>query len=151
MRPAKHMNQIITDTFDPSALNRLAERFGPESMRNLPAIADQLACEVDRLTGLLRDEIKRLEILIDAHAAVAENPTPWRPLVTAPKHGRFLVGVWEGEWRNPRQRFVVHGAWGTKHGVSWHKRASYRTEEGEAYEAVGWMPAPGPPNTDQSI
>ena len=67
----------------------------------------------------------------------------WMPIETAPKSGEFLLGVWEGDWGNPHQMFRVYHANGYPQGPSWAR--SYRTEEGEAFEKVGWMPLPPPP------
>jgi hypothetical protein len=67
----------------------------------------------------------------------------WRPIATAPKDGEFLLGVWEGDWHNPRKRFKTYQARGFVGGPVWG--ANYRTEEGEAYEMAGWMPLPPPP------
>lgn len=65
----------------------------------------------------------------------------WEPVETMPIAGCFLIGVWEGEWREPRQEFRVYEASGC--GPAWAR--SYRTAEGEAYEIVGWMRKPEPP------
>ena len=73
-----------------------------------------------------------------------EDPMEWQPVSTMPKSGEFLIGVWEGEWREPRQRFRIYEATGFTTGQAFGH--SYRTEEGEAYEIVGWMPSPEPPS-----
>jgi hypothetical protein len=89
-------------------------------------------------TGAL---MKAGDLLYAAPVAQAE---PWQPIETAPKDGsEFLLGVWEGEWRNPRKRFTVYHAHGFCNRPVW--AANYRTEEGEAYEIAGWMPLPQPP------
>jgi hypothetical protein len=69
----------------------------------------------------------------------------WQPIDTMPKSGEFLLGVWEGDWRKPRQRFRIYQATGYYEGPSWSMRGHYRTEEGGAYKLVGWMPLPEPP------
>ncbi len=67
----------------------------------------------------------------------------WESVQTMPKSGEFLIGVWEGGWRNPRQRFRVYEAIGFTSGPVWGQQ--YRTVEGDAYEIVGWMKKPLPP------
>lgn len=67
----------------------------------------------------------------------------WNPVSSMPKTGSFLIGVWEGEWREPRQKFKVYEATGFSSGPVWGQQ--YRTAEGEAYEVVGWMEKPLPP------
>lgn len=67
----------------------------------------------------------------------------WQPMVTVPKEGTFLIGVWEGEWENPRKDFHVYEAIGYPTRQVWGR--SYRTEEGESYTVVGWMPKPDAP------
>lgn len=67
----------------------------------------------------------------------------WKPMQTMPKTGEFLIGVWEGEWRDPRKSFHVYEATGFSSGPVWGRQ--YRTVEGEAYEVVGWMEKPLPP------
>jgi hypothetical protein len=69
----------------------------------------------------------------------------WEPMETMPKSGAFLIGVWEGEWREPRQEFKVYEATAGFGGYPIFAR-SYRTVEGEAYEIVGWMEKPLPPS-----
>lgn len=69
----------------------------------------------------------------------------WQPISTAPKDGKILLGVWEGDWNNPKQRFKVYEATMYKTGPSWAMQGKYRTEEGGAYKVAGWMPLPPPP------
>ena len=71
------------------------------------------------------------------------NAKVWQPMETMPKSGSFLIGVWEGEWREPRQNFRVYEASGFSSGPVWGQH--YRTAEGESYEVVGWMEKPLPP------
>lgn len=80
-------------------------------------------------------------------AAPVAVASQWQPIETAPKKGEFLLGVWEGNWNNPRQRFVVYHAstFGSLAGISWAKKGNYRTEEGGAFETAGWMPLPPAP------
>lgn len=72
-------------------------------------------------------------------------PTAWQPIETAPKSGEFLLGVWEGSWNNPCQRFRVYHASGYSSGPSWAMLGRYRTEEGGAYKLAGWQPLPPAP------
>lgn len=67
----------------------------------------------------------------------------WQPTETMPKSGSFLIGVWEGEWIKPRRKFRVYEATGFPGGPVWGQQ--YRTVEGDAYEVVGWMEKPLPP------
>jgi hypothetical protein len=69
----------------------------------------------------------------------------WQPIETAPKSGEFLIGVWEGDWNQPRTRFRIYHATGFPQGPSWAQKGNYRTEEGGAYELAGWMAAPKEP------
>lgn len=73
-------------------------------------------------------------------------PFVWEPVETMPKSGSFLIGVWEGEWREPRQQFHVYEAIGFSTGPVWGQQ--YRNVEGEVYEVVGWMQKPMPPKGD---
>ena len=77
------------------------------------------------------------------------NPTAsepaWRPIETAPKDGGILLGVWEGDWNNPKHRFRVYEATMYKTGPSWAMQGNYRTEEGGAYKIAGWLPLPAAP------
>jgi len=73
------------------------------------------------------------------------SQTVWQPVETMPNTGRFLIGVWEGEWKEPRQRFRIYEAQACLKGPVWG--VSYRTAEGEAYEIVCWMEKPMPPGT----
>ncbi len=74
----------------------------------------------------------------------AELPSlPWKPVSSMPQEGEFLIGVWEGEWRSPKQTFHVYEATGFPTGPVWGM--TYRTVEGEAYEVVCWMEKPAPP------
>ena len=77
------------------------------------------------------------------------NPTAsepaWRPIETAPKDGGILLGVWEGDWNNPKHRFRVYEATMYKTGPSWAMQGNYRTEEGGAYKIAGWVPLPAAP------
>lgn len=73
----------------------------------------------------------------------AKIDNPWQPIETMPKSGEFLIGVWEGEWKEPRQSFKVYEATGFNSGPVWGRQ--YRTAEGESYEVVGWMNKPLPP------
>lgn len=86
-----------------------------------------------------------------ARAALVATPAPaqqWQPIKTAPKdQSEFLLGVWEGSWGNPRKRFNVYQARGYPGGPAWS--ATYRTEEGEAYEIAGWMSLPAAPEAGQ--
>ena len=70
----------------------------------------------------------------------------WQSTESMPKSGSFLIGVWEGEWRDPKQNFRVYVATGFPSGPVWGR--SYRTVEGEAYEVVGWMVKPPAPDED---
>ena len=47
-----------------------------------------------------------------------EDAMEWQPVNTMPKSGEFLIGVWEGEWREPRQRFRIYEATGFPTGPS---------------------------------
>lgn len=86
------------------------------------------------------------------HTPKEENDQPtqpdttqeqWQPVETMPRSGKFLIGVWEGEWRHPRKDFCVYEATGFESGPVWAQ--SYRTAEGGTYEVVGWMPKSDPP------
>lgn len=68
----------------------------------------------------------------------------WQPVETMPKSGNFLIGVWEGEWREPRQEFRIFEATGFPNYPVWGRQ--YATASGEAYEVVGWMRKPLPPD-----
>lgn len=74
----------------------------------------------------------------------------WQPIDTMPTSGEFLIGVWEGEWREPRKTFHVYEAtgWHNLIGPLWSKKHSYRSEEGESFEVVGWMEKPAPPEEE---
>lgn len=74
----------------------------------------------------------------------------WRPISTVPESGEFLLAVWEGEWREPRQRYRIYHAFGYRQGPSWSMRSHYRIDEGGSFELVGWMPLPEPPRTTES-
>lgn len=100
-----------------------------------------LAVEVEFSHFGWANSIREALAALSAPAAVAG----WQPIETAPKDGEFLLGVWEGEWRKPKQRFRVYHATGHDNGPSWAMRGSYRTEEGGAYEVAGWMPLPTAP------
>lgn len=89
-------------------------------------------------------------ILPALQAALAERDTlraasQWQPIETAPKDGKILLGVWEGDWNNPKQQFRVYEATIYKTGPSWAMKGNYRTEEGGAYKIAGWMPLPPAP------
>ena len=71
--------------------------------------------------------------------------TQWQTIETMPKTGEFLIGVWEGERRKPKQKFMVYHATGFESGPSWAKRGMYRTDEGDVYKIVGWMELPSAP------
>jgi hypothetical protein len=73
----------------------------------------------------------------------------WQPIETAPKDGGILLGVWEGDWNNPKKRFKVYEATMYKTGPSWAMQGNYRTEEGGAYKIAGWMPLPPPPEQSE--
>jgi len=76
----------------------------------------------------------------------ADGLAVWKPILSAPTSGEFLLAVFEGDWDNPRQRYRVYHAKGFREGPSWAMRGNYRTEEGGAYELAGWMPLPKAPN-----
>ena len=78
-----------------------------------------------------------------------ENSVAWQSKETMPKSGSFLIGVWEGEWREPKQRFRVYEARGFPSGPVWGRQ--YRTCEGEAYEVVGWMTKPAPNEENRAL
>ena len=68
----------------------------------------------------------------------------WMQIESAPKDGGVLLGVWEGDWNNARQRFRVYHATMCAGQPYWAMRGNYRTEEGGAFEVAGWMPLPPP-------
>ena len=81
-------------------------------------------------------------LLSTAEAALAkrEAVAEWQPMETVPKHGNFLLAVWEGDWNNPRKSVAYYCANGYPSGPSWSNKGNYRTEEGGAYELAAWMP-----------
>jgi hypothetical protein len=64
----------------------------------------------------------------------------WKSIKTIPKSGEFLIAVWEGDIKNPRQTYRIYHAIGFENGPSWIKKGLYRTCEGGVYKIVGWMP-----------
>lgn len=93
--------------------------------------ADHVAAELQAENAALRAKVAELEA-----------GREWLPIEKMPKSGEFLLGVWSGDWRNPKQRFTVFHATGYKDGASWAMKGNYRTEEGGAYSLAGWMPLP---------
>jgi hypothetical protein len=92
-----------------------------------------------------RDAADRLDALLDA------SGREWLAMDSCPKSGEFLLGVWEGDWNNPRQRFAIYQATGYREGPSWSMKGHYRTEEGGAYKTAGWMPMiPAPTPTERN-
>lgn len=86
-----------------------------------------------------------------ARVAELEAGQQWQPASTAPKDGKFLIGVWLGDWNNPQQSFVVMEARFFQGAIYWEKNDwRYRTEEGGVYDVVGWMPRPQSPEGGQS-
>lgn len=79
-----------------------------------------------------------------ASAFNKELSDTWQPMHTMPV-GRFLIGVWEGEWKDPKREFRVYEASRSSPNGWFVWGRSYRTAEGEAYEVVGWKPSPQPP------
>lgn len=69
----------------------------------------------------------------------------WNSVETIPKKGEFILAVWEGDWRKPRQNLGVYHAHAHRDGYSWSAKDLYRTCEGEAYEVAGWIPLPEQP------
>lgn len=62
----------------------------------------------------------------------------WCSVDTFPKFGLFVLGVWEGDWGDPKGDFRVYLARGTTNGPLWGRE--YRTTDGEAYLIHGWFP-----------
>ncbi len=84
--------------------------------------------------------------ITEGRAALANaEPAGWQPIETAPKGGKFLIAVWEGDWDNPKQNCTLYQATGFLSGPVWAMRGNYRTEEGGAYKLAGWMPLPAAP------
>lgn len=81
----------------------------------------------------------------ESNSATKQAEPAWQPIETAPKDGKILLGVWEGDWNNPKQQFRVYEATIYKTGPSWAMKGNYRTEEGGAYKIAGWMPLPPAP------
>ena len=67
----------------------------------------------------------------------------WQSLETIPNKGTFLIAVWEGDWNDIYKRKAVYEATNyIGYGLNWAQKGFYRTEEGQAYKVVGWMPIP---------
>ncbi len=109
-------------------------------LRGFPALLT-----TEQLWHIIGEVQQKALIAKFAEPAPKQAEPAWQPIETAPKDGKILLGVWEGDWNNPKQRFKVYEATMYKTGPSWAMKASYRTEEGGAYEIAGWMPLPTPP------
>lgn len=124
-----------------------------EAVRALRDERDALQAELAALKAE-RDQLSKAcdqraahEYKLMGEVAALKAAQEWRGMESAPEKDRFLIGVWEGEWREPKKHFKVYEARRDSMTgiVSWDKSAwSYRTDEGGSFSVFGWLPFPHP-------
>ena len=142
------MTQILIDRATLEQLVRMLEQCLDDAI--------QVQCDLEQgyskslaLAQMVQVELSKEALTAGRVALANAEPAGWQPIETAPKDGKFLIAVWEGDWDNPKRNCTIYQATGFPSGPVWAMRGSYRTEEGGAYKLAGWMPLPTPPKEQQ--
>jgi hypothetical protein len=106
------------------------------AIRDANTIIECLEASNSNAIASLSAENERLRKALDAAAAV-DGDAQWKPIETAPKAGRFLIGGPTITGRTPPWRIEI---------VSYRDKSGMPIMSVDLFEATHWMPLPAPPS-----